>query len=161
MQRPDSPAQHLDAWLALTRGSLQPGQTVRLPVLSGSMLPDLPLGALLEIEAARPAECRYGDVVIFQEGPEARKRLVAHRVIGRLGFGSAFLFLQKGDANPYGHWTRGSLVCGRVRRVLPENGDESGAMAASSPRRADRSRYLHFRNLILYWPRRIRDRIRG
>lgn len=160
MQTPDSPAQKLDAWLALTREGLQPGQMVSLPVLSGSMLPDLPLGALLEIEPVLPRDCRYGDVIIFQEGPEGQRRLIAHRIIGRLGFGSRLLFLQKGDANAFGHWASSSRVCGRVRRVIPSDGDESAAIAASSVSRADRSRYLHFRNLILYWPRRIRDAVR-
>lgn len=157
MQKPDSREQQLDAWLALTRSKLQPGQIVLLPVLSGSMLPDLPLGSLLEIEAVQPRDCRYGDVVVFQESAQ---RLIAHRVIGRLRLGSCLVFLQKGDNNATGCWTRGAGVRGRVKRVLPADGDDSRAIEPASRERADRSRYHHHRNLILYWPRKIRDALR-
>ncbi len=148
---------HLDAWLSLTRNALQPGQTVRLPVLSGSMLPNLPLGAVLEIEPVEIGDCRYGDVIVFQDAPQ---RLTAHRVIGSLGFGSMRLFLQKGDNNATGHWIRGAGVRGRIRRVLPADEDETGALVPHSRERADTSRHEHYRNLILYWPRKIRDFLR-
>lgn len=146
--------QHLDAWLALTRGDLGPGETVRLPVLSGSMLPDLPLGALLEIEPIRAQQCRIGDVVVFQE---TEHRLTAHRIIACWGIGSWRLFLQKGDNNPYGALLRGAGVRGRVRFVHSQAHDAPGPFDPANAERARRSRRTHFRNLILYWPRRVRD----
>jgi hypothetical protein len=96
-------------------------------------------------------------VIVFQDAPQ---RLTAHRVVGSLGLGSRRLFLQKGDNNAIGHWIRGAGVRGRVQRVLPPEENESAGIDPYNRERADRSRSGHFRNLILYWPRKIRDFLR-
>ena len=161
METPDLREQQLDAWLALT--GQDPGRqgSVRLPVLSGSMLPAIPLGALLEIELANDPVCRVGDVVVFQAGPE---RLTAHRVLAGLKLGSRHWILQKGDSNALGHWISRSRVCGLVVRVLPGDGmgaeippDDAKPAGTYSLSAARASRRQHFRNLALMWPRLLRD----
>ena len=161
MENPDPREQHLDAWLALTGQDPENQGTVRLPVLSGSMLPAIPLGAILEIELVDPSCCRVGDVVVFLEN---QQRLTAHRVLAHLGFGFLHWLLQKGDNNSVGYWIRRSRVRGRVTRVLPPEVEDAqkypidpDSLAPYSPGAALISRRQHWRNLALKWPRRIRD----
>ena len=156
MESPDLKKQQLDAWLALTGRDSPLQETVRLPMLSGSMLPTIPPGAILEIKPAGNPDCRIGDVVVFQESSQ---HLTAHRVLACLNLGPLHWLLQKGDNNALGHWISFSRVRGIVSRVLP--GDEDGAgknpIDPYSPYAARSSRRQHFRNLALKWPRRFRD----
>jgi signal peptidase I len=161
MENSDTRQQQLDAWLALTGQAASPHQTVRLPVLSGSMLPSIPIGTILEIEVTNAVQCRFGDVIVFQEGPQ---RLTAHRILACLKFGSLHWLLQKGDNNPLGHWIRASQVRGRVVRILPpvrENSPDDPApkdhAEAYDPTAARESRRRLIRNVVLKWPRKIRD----
>lgn len=164
METSDPRQQQFDAWLALTGRADATRQIVELPVLSGSMLPAIPIGAILEIEMTTAAMCRVGDVVVFQEGPQ---RLTAHRVIAHLKLGSLHCLLQKGDNNPLGHWIRPSQVRGRVARILPAADDSApggppngSATEAYDLAAARMSRRRMIRNVALKWPRRVRDFLR-
>jgi hypothetical protein len=100
----------LDAWLALTGQTATPTEPVELPLLTGSMLPKIPVGAVLRIGAAPATDCRAGDVVIFLEGD----RLLAHRVLLVVKVGPWHWLLEKGDGNATGQWRRHNTVRGRV-----------------------------------------------
>ena len=100
----------LDAWLALTGQIAAPAGPVELPLLTGSMVPAIPVDATLRIAAATGADCRPGDVAVFL----AEERLLAHRVLLVLRAGPWHWLLEKGDANTLGRWRRGDAVRGRV-----------------------------------------------
>ncbi len=153
MSRVDSKAQQFDAWLALTGQVPSPEGSVRLPMLSGSMLPAIPVGHILVIEICTHAACRMGDVVVFVEG----EHLVAHRLLTK-GFWP--WLLEKGDINPTGHWLHQGRIRGRVTGVVSAAGDDE----PTSPfdrETAAASRCQHWRNLLLAGPRRIRDYLAG
>lgn len=119
-QRPESrDDERLDAWLVLT-DQLSPGtDTVRLPLLSGSMAPALPSGSTLVIDPHRRRRFGRGDVVVFADGD----RLVAHRVLLRLRLPGLDAVLEKGDANPVGRWMASRRIRGVVCEVtLPDGG---------------------------------------
>lgn len=84
--------QAADQW-RLLQGKLAPGETVRLPVRSGSMVPCLPVGAEIEIAAAAGEDCRVGDIVVFRRGD----RLIAHRLLFGWGHQPGGRFLERGD----------------------------------------------------------------
>ncbi len=100
----------LDAWLALTGQSAAPSGPVELPLLTGSMLPSLPVGAILRIATSDGSRCRPGEVLIFQDGD----RLLAHRVLLVLQAGPWRWVLEKGDSNALGKWRPIHTVRGRV-----------------------------------------------
>jgi hypothetical protein len=100
----------LDAWLALTGQIAAPAGPVDLPLLTGSMVPAIPVGATLRIAAATGADCQPGDVAVFL----AEERLLAHRVLLVLQAGPWHWLLEKGDANALGQWRRADTVRGRV-----------------------------------------------
>ena len=161
-QKPSREA--LEAWLALTRGSapsdLQ-GRTIALPVLSGSMLPDIPPGTTLLITPIAPDACRVGDVVVFSEG---QYRLVAHRLLWRLRLGRWSWCFQKGDNNPFGGWIRSRRICGLALRLAAPGEDGTAPVEQSvlyKPQRVRQSLRAHLRNRLLLWPRRIRKRLFG
>lgn len=106
----------LTAWLTLT-GSAEPGnKPVRLPVLSGSMLPMIPPGATLVIAPCTSSGVKRGDVVVFQDGD----RLVAHRLLLQFHIGPLHVLFQKGDGNPHGSWLSPNQVKGKVLNVERE-----------------------------------------
>jgi hypothetical protein len=108
-QRPDK-QQLLDAWLALTGPEEDFTRPVRLPMLTGSMAPRIPLDAELLIAPARGHAWSSGDVVVFWRD----SRLVAHRVLLVLGRGPGALVLEKGDRNRSAAWIRRRDVRGVV-----------------------------------------------
>lgn len=69
-----------------------------LAVLSGSMTPDLPVGAMAFTRPVDPADVRAGDVITFQHAPGAAE-LVTHRVLAVDTSGGSPVFTTKGDAN--------------------------------------------------------------
>jgi hypothetical protein len=80
-------------WWDLLHGRLPAGRSVRLPMLTGSMAPVLPVDAELIIVAPAVDELGVGDVVIFpQDG-----KLVAHRLVAGLALAGRGGFLQTGD----------------------------------------------------------------
>lgn len=107
-----------DAWLKLRHGSLQTGETVILPVLSGSMLPLLVPGRDITIQGVSYRDSVKGDIIVFQEN----NRLSAHRLLLRLSIlGKDYIF-QKGDAIDFGSW----ISAGQVVGIVVETKDLSG-----------------------------------
>jgi len=110
--------QAADQW-RLLRGEVPAGETVRLTVRSGSMLPAIPVGAELEIAPVEGRLCRVGDVVVFRQGD----RLVAHRLLFGWGEGAGAWFLQRGDGvSPLGA-IRARTILGRVVAVRRPGGE--------------------------------------
>ncbi len=103
-------------WRDLAAGRLEPGRRVRMPVLSGSMMPLLPVGAEVEIETSAGRRPSLGDIVCYREG----ETLTVHRVLLRLP-GGTWLY-QKGDTNPRGAWIRAEAVVGLVVGVARADG---------------------------------------
>jgi hypothetical protein len=136
----------LDAWLALTGQIAAPDRPVILPLLSGSMVPAIPVGALLDIVVAPDSPCRAGDIAIFRDG----ERLVAHRVLLVLRTGPWNWLLEKGDANALGRWRRGGEVRGRVVGFAVAGqkpvGDPADPAAASQGLRSHLRQWL--KNLV-------------
>jgi hypothetical protein len=108
----------LHAWHTLLRGRLRRGERVVLPVLSGSMMPLMPIGAVLEIAGSAWHDLRPGDVAVFRDG----KSLTAHRVLLSLPLPGRPLLYQKGDALPRGAWIDARRVVGAVVAVTPPDG---------------------------------------
>jgi hypothetical protein len=107
----------LDAWLALTDDAVAFAGPVRLPMLSGSMAPRIPVGADLVIVPADSRGWGTGDVVVFvRDG-----RLVAHRVLLMVGRGPAAWLLEKGDRNVGAGWIRRRDVRGLVIDRVPND----------------------------------------
>ena len=100
----------LDAWLALTGPRENFTDPVRLPMLSGSMAPRIPLDAELLIAPASNRAWSSGDVVVFWRSD----RLVAHRVLLILGWGPGAVVVEKGDRNLGAGWIRRRDVRGVV-----------------------------------------------
>jgi len=106
-----------DQW-RLVQGDLAPGETVRLTVQSGSMLPLMPVGARLEVARAEGSDCRVGDVVVFRRA----ERLVAHRLLFGWGHAPLGWFLQRGDGHSPAGFLRSREVLGRVVAVHAVDG---------------------------------------
>lgn len=70
-----------------------------LPILSGSMRPDLPVGALAIATPEFVSDVHAGQVIIFRL-PVGDHRTVAHRVTRVIKRGSEPIVQTKGDANP-------------------------------------------------------------
>lgn len=145
MTSPNKSPQELDAWLALTGQIAPPDHSVRLPMLSGSMAPDLPTGTWLHIAVAQNPPCQPGQVVVFCE----EQQLTAHRVLLVLRLGRWNWLLEKGDANRYGRWRRGQSVCGTVRSYTTVT--ENVATDPSDPARASQE----LRRLIIHYLKRL------
>jgi signal peptidase len=99
-------------------------------VLSGSMGPGMPVGAVAVLVPVNPAAVKVGDVITFQ-APIADHPVVTHRVVEILEGGAHPVFRTKGDANlsadPWSAriesspaWRRVAVVpyAGRVIRAL-------------------------------------------
>ena len=125
-----------DAWLALTGQVPAPDQPVDLPMLSGSMVPAIPVGAILQILVQTAAKHRVGDVVIFLEAD----KLTAHRILLAWSIGPWPWIFEKGDANDKGRWRRPTDICGRVVGLVTDGQSQANptnaALASSSLRGA-------------------------
>jgi signal peptidase len=69
-----------------------------LAVLSGSMSPGLPVGAMAFVRAVDPATVEPGDVITFQRAPDAPE-LVTHRVLAVDDSSGVPVLTTTGDAN--------------------------------------------------------------
>ncbi|MBN1093139.1 signal peptidase I [Blastococcus sp. TML/M2B] len=69
-----------------------------LAVLSGSMSPGLPVGAMAFVRTVDPATVEPGDVITFQRAPDAPE-LVTHRVLAVDDSSGVPVFTTQGDAN--------------------------------------------------------------
>ena len=92
-------------------------------VLSGSMLPEMPIGSLAVIQPVPPSEIAVGDIIAFNppwDGPEV---MVSHRVTEVIG-GEVPSFRTKGDANegPDLEPIPANHVSGRIRFCIPNLG---------------------------------------
>jgi hypothetical protein len=117
----------LDAWWKLT-GREDFAGTVRLPVLTGSMAPSIPVGSEVAIASARGCSFGIGDVVVFLKDD----RLVAHRLLLCLGTGPGALCYEKGDLNAGGGWIRRRDVLGVVVDRTPPAGAPAPAPLSPS-----------------------------
>jgi len=104
-----------DAWLALNSPDTDFCETVRLPMLTGSMMPALPVGSHLVIASPRRTPVGVGSIVVFQRG----ERLIAHRLLVVLVFGRSALYLEKGDLNREGSWIKREDIRGVVVGQCP------------------------------------------
>ena len=120
------------AWAVLAEPDADFPGTITLPMLSGSMAPLIPVGARLEIMAARHRNFGVGDVVVF----ERAARLVAHRLVLSLGFGRDTLYLEKGDRNVGLGLVRRHEVRGVVTGWRPAAAPEADAVPLPRSRRA-------------------------
>ena len=68
-----------------------------LYVQSGSMEPNLGVGALVVARPAEAAELGKGDVIVFS--PQGKGTLVMHRIVRREATPQGEVFVTKGDAN--------------------------------------------------------------
>lgn len=100
------------------------GRYRTLTVLSGSMAPGIPVGAVIVDTPERPDQIRVGQVISYQI-PIADHRVESHRVIQVLPDGEHPAIRTKGDANrapdPWTAVVTGSTVW-RMRKVVPDAG---------------------------------------
>lgn len=100
------------------------GRYRTLTVLSGSMTPGIPVGAVIVDTPERPDQLTVGQVITYQI-PVGDHRVESHRVVKVLQGGSHPVFQTKGDANatadPWTAKVTGSTVW-RLRAVVPYAG---------------------------------------
>jgi len=136
---------------------LQAGQTVELPMLSGSMLPLLPPQSVITITSVDWDNSRIGDIVVFPRGDG----LVAHRLLLAWKPGTWGFCYQKGDNSRRGEWIRAGRIVGRVIRVRYEDGEvhdlDTPAVRQNAYRIAGESLREDCLERWLLWPRRIKS----
>jgi signal peptidase len=91
-----------------------------LTVASGSMVPDIPVGAIVAVSPVDYTHILPGDVITFVS-PEGPSRIVTHRVQEVTVMGSERAFRTKGDANQDTDLALVSpgMVRGRVCAAIP------------------------------------------
>jgi signal peptidase len=108
-----------------------------LTVLSGSMTPGIPVGAVVIDSPERPQDLRVGQVITYQI-PVDDHRVVSHRVVKILAGGPTPVVQTKGDANaspdPWMAQLGGSVVW-RVRATIPKLGLAIVALRTPAARR--------------------------
>lgn len=144
---PAASAERLDAWLALVKRTAA-SEDVRLPMLTGSMLPAIPPGATLVITPRSAGPFRRGEVVVFGD----EDRLIAHRLLLRLRLPGLNLIFEKGDNNPRGGWIRPDRIRGVVREAILADGERRDP---HDPAAATRSLWHLLRHW--WWARRRGD----
>lgn len=100
------------------------GRYRTLTVLSGSMTPGIPIGAMIVDTPERPDQLRVGQVISY-EIPVEDHRVESHRVVEILKGGDHPIFKTKGDANTSPDpWTAvvTSPTIWRLRAVVPHAG---------------------------------------
>jgi signal peptidase I len=100
------------------------GRYSTLTVLSGSMRPNIPVGAMVVITPQSPSDVRVGQVLTFAT-PEGDHHVVSHRVIEIVRGGDQPVIRTQGDANntpdPWVAEINGDTAW-RVRFTLPAVG---------------------------------------
>lgn len=149
-----------DAWLRLKYDSLQPGETVTLPVLSGSMLPLLVPERIIKIQGVSYRDCVKGDIIVYKDN----NRLSAHRLLLRLRIRGKDYIFQKGDAIDFGSWIPAGQVVGIVVETMDANGnvidfrsDEEKQKAKSSVRKHV---VIDILQRILFFPRLVKKTLK-
>jgi signal peptidase I len=105
-------------WFELKYGNPEIGKIIRLPILSGSMSPEISPGDIISIECMPWRDCKTGEIIVFRDD----KGLVAHRLLLRFRFPGKYYFYQKGDGNRFG----GFIDADRVVGVVVESEDSTG-----------------------------------
>ena len=90
-------------------------------VVSGSMVPEIPVGSIVLVKSAEPSQIVEGEIIVF-ESPVESGMVITHRVVTNDTAGRQFV--TKGDANdqqdvnpvPY------SNLIGRVEKHYPRMG---------------------------------------
>jgi len=145
-----------DAWLRLKYGSLQPGETVTLPVLSGSMLPLLVPGRDIKIQGVSYRDSTKGDIIVYKDN----NRLSAHRLLLRLRIRGKDYIFQKGDAIDFGSWIPAGQVVGIVVETKDTNGNIIDFRSEEEIRKAKSSIHKHLatdiQQRILVFPRLVK-----
>jgi len=92
-------------------------------VFSGSMAPEMPVGALVWMEPVDPAQIKVGDIIAFNPPWDEPDVTVSHRVIEVVD-GETLAFSTKGDANENPDWDviPADNVVARVSFNLPNMG---------------------------------------
>jgi len=92
-------------------------------ILSGSMLPEMPVGALAVIQPVDTSEIAVGDIIAFNPPWEEPEVMVSHRVIEVVD-GEVPSFRTKGDANegPDLDLIPATHVLGRIQYCIPNLG---------------------------------------
>lgn len=141
---PDSIDQRA-AQLVLVRGGLAAGERVRLPVLTGSMTPLIPAGAVVEVEPHAAGRLpREGEVVVFRQAD----RLVAHRVLLACPLPSPGWCLQRGDGVSEWGLVRTDDLLGRVVAVAPPHGPGHDLTTPAARREGLRAARRSLRRLV-------------
>jgi signal peptidase I len=83
---------------ALAFAAVLDGRYQVRPVLSGSMVPRLPVGGVVVTERVPISSLRVGDVVVFHR-PDRPAELVVHRIVTLTPGGAGPVVTTKGDAN--------------------------------------------------------------
>jgi signal peptidase len=91
-------------------------------VAGPSMVPALPVGAAVALDAVDPAELQVGDVVSLQTGPD--RSVFTHRIIRLVDREDGRWIETKGDANPHADpaLTPVSAIIGKVGLHIPYAG---------------------------------------
>ena len=97
-------------WIDLYYKNLSAGGKIELPVLSGSMIPQLVPGKKVGIKPYSNEKLKTGDIIVFKY----HKKLYAHRIIIIFSFFNKKFIYQKGDNNLYGSWIKDSDIIGIV-----------------------------------------------
>jgi signal peptidase I len=74
------------------------GRYATLTVLSGSMRPTIPAGAIVMVTPQRPDQIRVGQVITYKV-PEGDRQVVSHRVVEIVRGGDRPVIRTQGDAN--------------------------------------------------------------
>ena len=82
-----------EALVCLVREGLRQQGRLCLRLQGESMWPTIPAGSLVEVESASPRDIELGDVVVWQRDG----KLVAHRVVQRMGVEPGVCLITKGD----------------------------------------------------------------
>jgi signal peptidase len=97
------------------------GRYGTLTVLSGSMRPTIPVGAVVAVTPERPSDLRVGQIVAYSI-PAGDHHVISHRVIKIVHGGDRPVFQTKGDANsapdPWLAQVKGGTVW-QVRFAVP------------------------------------------
>ncbi len=141
--RPAAPAE-LEALRALIGGTAR--ETVRLPLLSGSMGPALLPGDILAVRPESGRRVHVGDVAVFlRDG-----RPTAHRIIFALRLGGFSLLVEMGDANRLPSLLAQGAVLGVVEAVerrgtpVPFPGRSGGRSSGREARRKARRMFWRY-----------------
>ncbi|MDC7219333.1 MAG: hypothetical protein PQJ59_05295 [Spirochaetales bacterium] len=96
----------------------QQGEILWLPLLTGSMAPNIYPGELLKITLCHKNEVQWGEVALFyREG-----KFTAHRIyMSSLWKGQKVY--EKGDANSHGSWINRDRILGKVTGVKNDKGE--------------------------------------